>query len=340
MTNEGLEPDYSPYNPWAMDNSIFYTNTEANGFDNLQVDLDSLYAKYPLEKVLTQAGPRSSLDHRKNLFRSEWLPLKFRLRAWQAAFRSQLDVSWFQEFNIYWTTRLGGRPLWSPQDLYFLKNIYRVKFQQNILPDTEDPNTHLQAWQRPEILYSLLHLLTKETFMSDVRVLQKALKLCGKARGASILEYGCGLAPLTYAALKFLGSSRRNQFHLADLASLPYHYAVWRLRGQLNVRPSLLAPEDEFALKLQTPLDAIFCIQVFEHLNKPLETVRLFHKLLNTKGVLVFDFLQSQGAGLDTLHAVRERNQVLDFINANFDLLGQAKLDPAKSIDLTFARKA
>jgi SAM-dependent methyltransferase len=322
-----------------MDNSIFYTKAEANGFDNLQVDLASLYAKYPLEKMLTQVGSSSALDHQRKFYARSWMPLKFRLRSWQTAFRSQRDITWFEEFNSYWTGVLGGRPLWSPQDVYFLKNVYRIKFQQNTLPDTEDPIIHLQAWQRPEVIYSLLHLLTKETFISDVRIIQKGLKLASKARGASILEFGCGLAPLTYAALKFMGGSQRNQFFLADLASLPYHYAAWRMRGQPNVKPSLLSPKDGFALNLQNPMDVIFCIQVFEHLNKPLETVRLFHKLLNKNGVLVFDFLLGKGEGLDSIQAVRERNQVVGFINSNFDLLGQPRLDPAKSVDLTFARK-
>lgn len=322
-----------------MDKSIFYTKAETNGFDNLQVDLADLYKKFPLEKVLAQAPARSSLDHRKNPYRSAWIPLKYRLRAWQIAFRSQLDISWYEEFNSYWTSVLGGRPLWSPQDIYFLKNAYRIKFQQNTLPDTEDAQVHLQAWQRPETLYLLLHLLTKETFKSDVVIVQKALRLAGKTASASILEYGCGLAPLTHAALKFLGSSRRSQFYLADLASLPYHYAAWRLRGQPNVKVELLAPENGFSLQQQTPMDAIFCIQVFEHLNKPLETVQLFHKLLNKNGVLVFDFLLGTGKGLDSIQAVRERTQVLDFINATFDLLGQPKLDASKGVDLTFARK-
>ncbi|MEX2144382.1 MAG: class I SAM-dependent methyltransferase [Anaerolineales bacterium] len=139
--------------------------------------------------------------------------------------------------------------------------------------------------------------------------------------------------------IKFLRDAYRHQFHLADLASLPYHYAVWRLRGQPNVQPHLLEPESGFALASQERMDVIFCIQVFEHLNRPLETAQQFHKLLNKNGVLVFDFLLGKGEGLDSIQAVRERNQVLDFINANFDLLDQPKLDAAKGVDLTFARK-
>ena len=322
-----------------MNESIFYTKLGANGFDNLEVDLSRIYEHYPLEKMLLQQQPPSALRLRRNFYANPLIPLKIRLQTWQLAFRSQLDISWFEEFNRYWTGVLGGRPLWSPEDLFFLKNSYRVKFQQNTLPDTEDANTHLQAWQRPEMLYSLLHLLTKKTFISDVHIMRKALKMAGKQRGATILEYGCGLAPFTYSALKFLNSSRHNVFHLADLASLPYHYAVWRLRGQANVRPHLLEPESGFAFKSRERMDVIFCIQVFEHLNKPLETAQLFHSLLNKNGLLVFDFLLTKGEGLDSIQAVRERNQVLDFINANFALPEQPKLEATKGVDLTFARK-
>lgn len=320
-----------------MNDSIFYTKSGANGFDNLAVDVPALYSHYPLSDLLVRTDSVSSLRNRSNFYRNGLIPLKFRLRTWQQAFRAQRDISWFEELNAYWTTILGGRPLWSPHDVYFLKNVYRIKFQQNTLPDTEDPNVHLQAWQRPESLYSLLHLLTKETWAIDARIVQRALRLAGKAGGGSLLEYGCGLAPLTYAALKFLGSSRGVRFHLADLASLPFHYAAWRLRGDPNVNAHLLEAERGFALDLNEPLDVIFCMQVFEHLNKPLETVQRFHKMLNKNGVLVFDFMLTKGEGLDSIQAVLERDQVLDFINANFDV--QPKLDTAKTVDLTFARK-
>ncbi|MEX2144380.1 MAG: hypothetical protein WD740_07270 [Anaerolineales bacterium] len=126
------------------------------------------------------------------------IPLKNRLHTWQTAFRAQLDISWFEGFNAYWTRVLGGRPLWSSQDIYFLKNAYRIKFQKTTLPDSEDPAVHQQAWQRPETLYLLLHLLTKETFRQDVRIMEKALRLAGTSREASILEFGCGPALFTY----------------------------------------------------------------------------------------------------------------------------------------------
>jgi SAM-dependent methyltransferase len=320
-----------------MNDSVFYTKGGVNGFDSLEVDLDRLYKDHPLSQAIVPNGTPSALDHRKHIYRNPLIPLKSRLHAWQAAFRGQQDNAWFEEFNSYWTALLGGRPLWSPLDVYFLKNLYRIKFQQNTLPDSEDASIHLRAWQRPELLYTLMHQLTKETYVHDVSIVLKALRLAGKTRGASILEYGCGLAPLTYWALKFIRSARSHRFHLADLASLPFHYAVWRLRGQPNVQPFLLRPENEFRLETQQPQDVIFCIQVFEHLNKPLETAQLFHKLLNKNGVLVFDFLLTKGEALDSIQATRERSQVIDFINANFAV--QAELDAAKGIDLTFALK-
>ena len=57
-----------------------------------------------------------------------------------------------------------------------------------------------------------------------------------------------------------------------------------------------------------------------EHLNKPLETVKIFHNILNDKGYLIFDFIIPVDV-YDTQQAKDERDAVLDFIIDKFDII-------------------
>jgi hypothetical protein len=61
--------------------------------------------------------------------------------------------------------------------------------------------------------------------------------------------------------------------------------------------------------------------------------------LLRPGGVLVFDFIKTEGEGLDTMQAVRERDGVINFIQQNYRFENRAAIDPSKTIDLTFAVK-
>ena len=65
--------------------------------------------------------------------------------------------------------------------------------------------------------------------------------------------------------------------------------------------------------------DAIVAKATFEHLKDPLEVVRRLTAMLSPRGYLLFDFLQTEGEGLDTLQAVRQRDGVLAFIDERFE---------------------
>lgn len=321
-----------------MDASLFYTDTLTNGFDNLAVNVAEIFEKYPVES-LPVADNKARGDKLKGLYKSPLVPLKHRLRIWEQAFLSNLDTGWFIDFNEYWTTVLGARPLWSPQDVYFLKNLYRVKFQRNTLPDTESADVHLEAWQRPELLYFLLHLLTKRTSVQDIGIYQHALELRGKRTGLSILEYGSGLAPFTHNAIKFLSESSKNHYYPTDLAMLPFHYGAWRLQGHGNVHPHLLRPENKFQATLQKPMDVIFCIQVFEHMNEPRRTIKYFYDILKSGGVMVFDFILTDAKGLDSKQGIEQRGDVLEFVRQHFSIPFPADLSAEVSLPLTYAVK-
>jgi SAM-dependent methyltransferase len=320
----------------------FYSEqAEFNQFDNLKVDVGQTYYRFALEAMASFPGisPRGLEKTFQRFYKSPLFLLKFRLRVWQALFHSNLDQYWYREFSEYWTTVLGGRPLWSVYDFFFLKNLYRIKFQRSRIPNTTKSQVHLNAWQRPELLYQLLHLVSKESSYSDALIVQKVLRLVPRRKDEAWLEFGSGTAPLTSAAVRFFYLPRNLQIHISDIQTLAFHYASFFFRKSNLVRPMLLREENRFALELDKNLDVIFCIQVLEHLNNPLEIVEHFSTLLRSGGVLVFDFMRTSGQGMDTLAAQKERPEVLAFISDHFMIEKNARLDPDTDTQLTFAVK-
>ncbi len=116
-----------------------------NLYANLVVDINSLYKEYPLVKE-DDATPHcvpfaQTIIHQ--IYRNQFIPLLYRRYAYHALRRVHVDLSWFDEFKEYWSTVLKGRPLWQVHDLYFLKNWYRIKFQDNQVMDTDNASVHL-----------------------------------------------------------------------------------------------------------------------------------------------------------------------------------------------------
>jgi hypothetical protein len=133
---------------------LFSYNKQANLFDNLMVDVPKVYEDYPLVKE-SDAGVNKVLFatgffHR--IYRCPLVPAKYRGLALRRFRQIGLDQGWFLEFRKYWSGVLKGRPLWAVDDLYFLKNLYRIKFQSNNVPDETDAQGHCKAWQRPEVI--------------------------------------------------------------------------------------------------------------------------------------------------------------------------------------------
>lgn len=317
----------------------FYTSRETNNYDNLVVDAAKLYAQFPVGEH--KKNTSSLKEWTKNpfyfVYRAWFLPWVIRKYLWHILHRSTIDQTWFERFEPYWTQVLKGRPLWGVQDFYFLRGLYRVKFQRNQIPDTPDATLHLKAWQQPEVLYQLLHLVYKESVVNELVILGLIRRYC-KKRLPAVLEYGCGTAPIVTSIFEFLPSAPRMKIYITDIATLAFHYAAYKFKNCANVHPIILKPEDEFRFSNTKKFDAIFSITVFEHLNKPLETIKMFHDHLNKNGLLLFDYIKSEGGGLDTRHAVRERRAVLDFIHQNFEVI-VGRLDGEHSMGLTVVRK-
>lgn len=316
----------------------FYRCREHNQYDDLVVDVRRLYEAHPIERK-TDAAPNrvrfaQSPFHR--LYRGRLLPLTWRRHLLRLARRSHLDLGWFHEFRCYWTDVLGGRPLYGVEDFHLLRGLYRARFQDLQVPDTLDPHRHLEAWQRPEMIHQLLHQIYLETLQDQVSSLYYLFKLRRRVR--RLLEFGCSTAPVTVSLFDFYQPGPDLTVYLADIQTVAFHFGAWRFRNCSNVVPLLIRAEDHFRLNLEAPVDAIFCLAVFEHLDRPLDTARAFHRLLAPGGLLIFDYVKGTGEALDTRAGVEERDAVLEFVAEGFDLL-VGQLSREESTWFTVARR-
>jgi SAM-dependent methyltransferase len=309
----------------------FYEDV-SDGFGGMTVDVPALYERMPLGRR-EGVPPRSRYA---SLYSLPLVPLGLRLRAARTLRRLDVDPGWFHEFGEYWTGVLGGRPLWGVDDFHFLRGWYRLHSQRNRVPDTDDAQVHLEAWQRPELLYQLFHQVYVGARYPVAEILRLLRSEAG-GRLASTLEFGCATAPVTTDVLEFL-HPRPLEATICDLQTVAFHFGAWRHATNPNVHPLLLVPDDDFRLTLERPVDVVFCLTVFEHLNRPLETAQELADVLRPGGLLFFDYLKTSGGGLDTVHGARERERVLDFVGKRFDLV-HGRLDPTRSTGLTVARK-
>ena len=159
-------------------------NQQPNFFDNMAVNVPKLYEEFPLIKE-TQSScnkvPFAS-DFLHRIYCCPLISVKYRSLALKGLRQIRLDQGWFLEFRKYWSSVLKGRPLWGVDDLYFLKNLYRIKFQNSCVADNNDSNEHCQVWQRPEVIYQLLHLVCRETIVDQLKILQILRPLLPKVK--------------------------------------------------------------------------------------------------------------------------------------------------------------
>lgn len=311
-----------------------------NYFDRLQVDVPELYRQYPPEAWTSffKTPPfflrRSIFDP---LFRIPFVPYRCRRLVRQLFRRIYLDLGWFYHFRQYWGNILHGRPLWGVEDFFFLKNIYRMRFQSNCVPEEAESEIHLQAWQQPELIYQLFDQTYRESMLDYAGAVEILIKY--RREWHSMLEYGAATAPVTTWLIELCPFVRDRTFLLADIQTLAFHYAAFKFQGLPQVRAIVLKPEKKFQLDPPThPVDAIVCQTVFEHLNYPLDTVRRFHEWLTPRGLFIFDYILSDAQGMDTMQGCHQRRDVLTFIAKHFEVL-EGELDPESSMGITVARK-
>jgi hypothetical protein len=294
-----------------MNADPFRRTRETNSYDRLAVDVPALFARYPLKNAASwgRRAPR-----RQSRYAASILPLNFRFRSWQLLHRLRLDQSWFETFQIYWRTILEGRPLHTPDDFHFLRGVYRLRHQDNQVPDTTDAALHTAAWQQPELLYQVFFQVYLESFaprLTPARWL--------KAAGASTFcEYGCATAPVTTAYRTFFGDAA--SAHVIDLPTVALHYAAFKFAYDRRVTVHALEAANDLLPPSDLRVDAVVCTTVFEHLLDPLAVAQRFVTMLRPSGTLIFDYMQTQGEGLDSRAGATQRADVLAFLRERFDV--------------------
>lgn len=288
--------------------SIFLDNNNQNKFDNISISVKELYQR-SLFKINYKM---------LRVYRNRIIPIKYRNYLWYFLRRTRLDQFWIDNFKAFWGLQIGARPLMGVEDFYFLKNLYRIKFQTHLVPDSDDPLIHEEAWQQPQMLYFLFYNVAKEHTRNELPKLRLARKY---KKFNSFIEYGCGTAPITTTFFEFYKRAPKVHIYLFDIQTLAFRYAQSKFGNKQNVLTTLLTPANDLLPVEDIKTDVIFCHTVYEHMNKPLETTKRFYNMLNSGGLLVFDYIKSNGKGQDTIQGVNERNDVIDFINHNFKLL-------------------
>jgi len=302
-----------------------------NGFDHLVVDVAALHREFPVDRPADLGLRWDSAAER--LYAAPFLPLELRAKSWHLLRRVRLDLAWFERFRRYWGKVLGGRPLWGVEDFYFLRNVYRMRFQAATVPDTSDAAVHLEAWQRPEVISHLFHSVYKESLNHELRVL-RTLRELQRGPLRRVLEFGCGSAPITTTLCEFLPPRGDQRIFIADIETIPFHFAAHKLEPFANVRAIPLRPETRFRFPLAEKFDAIFCMTVLEHLQEPLAVIEHLRELLAPGGLLFFDYVKSDATGLDTVAGRDQRAATLAFVRENFRLL-RGTLDAERSMGLT-----
>jgi 2-polyprenyl-3-methyl-5-hydroxy-6-metoxy-1,4-benzoquinol methylase len=288
-----------------------------NRYDDIRPDVPALLAAQagalpPADPAARSGEGLAPLGRVASVARLYGLGLLVRLGLHRRLVHANLRLDWFHEFQEYWTQVLDNRPI-HPHDFYYLHGVYRQRLQ-SVVPDLGSDAAHLEAWRDPSVVYCLF----AHTFRQALQPLHVHRYARFIRRGARVAEYGCGTAPmLTALARRY----RHRDLALvgADIPHLLFHFARWRLRHHRFVTMLPIDPAHD------TPLtgryDVIFCLEVFEHLPRPLATLRHFAEVLNPGGLLIFDYVRSEGTGLDTAAALRDRDAALRFVLERFDVI-------------------
>jgi hypothetical protein len=233
---------------------------------------------------------------------------------------SHARLDWFYEFRDYWVQVLGNRSI-EPHDYHFLHGVYRQRAGRE--------STRADGDRDPGRVYAL--------FRHHYRLAQHPVQAYRFARyirrGAHVLEYACGMAPITTSLLRFY-RHRKMQITCVDLPHLLFHFTRWRLRDYPFVRTQVIQPGT--APKVDEPCQVVFCLQVLKYVASPLALIRDLDRLMEPRAYLVFDYVRAGGA--DTV-LDRDRLEALRYVKDHFEIVeGAIPLD-GTAVPLTVARR-
>ena len=155
-------------------------------------------------------------------------------------------------------------------------------------------------------------------------------------RGGRVAEYGCAVAPIATGLARHY-RHRNLRIVCADIPHLLLHHARWKFRRYPFVTMVAIRTDDDASLSGE--FDTIFCLEVLEHLPRPVPVLRHLHQVLKPSGHLVFDDIRSEAQGLDTASALRDRLPALEFVRERFDVVSGAVPVDGTDVGPTVVRK-
>lgn len=305
---------------------------DGNYFDNLRIDIQRSHQF--LDAVLT-SRPTKRISRSRFVSYSTYL-LNGALQQYKLqefVITNGLKREWFEEFHDYWTNVLGGRPL-TITDFMMLLHDYRKRQQHTTTLQWESPQEHIQNWQDPNQLYAILSNVRKMMLYPIV-----GRNLWGKVKkGQTILEYGCSTAPF-YDCYRHFFLHLHCQWILADIPNFAFHYAKYTYRHDPDVRFVTIQPTDfKEPLKELTGIDVIILRTVLEHLDDPLYISDYLLDRLNPGGLFVFDYMITDGKGLDTPKAQTVRADCLHRILERVNII-HGHVDISQNVGLCIGQK-
>jgi SAM-dependent methyltransferase len=303
-----------------------------NYFDDMRIDISESHRRFVDLDRNTASIHRSKY---RNLVKLYLTGVAMRLGIYEFLIVNGIRKKWLDDFRSYWSDILNGRPFWNTMDFFMLLHDYRKRQQYTSQLDWGDPAQHLANWQNPNQIYSTLH---------NVRVLATrpivGLALWKRVpKSARILEYGCSLAPYYHCYRDFF-SHLDCKWTLADIPNFPIHYARYLYSNDADVEFVIINAND-----FSNPLgevgefDVIILTTVFEHLDDPLFLSEYLLKRLKIGGLFVFDYIKSEGKGLDHPKALEMRQDCIRNIMAQTDIVSGKINNIKESIGLCIAQK-
>ncbi len=244
-----------------------------------------------------------------------------------------LRRAWFDEFHDYWQKILTGRPL-KVLDFFMLAHEYRKRQQHMDELNWSSAEQHVKNWQAPNELYSTFAFVRNDALRPVI-----APRFWSRLKaGDVVLEYGCSLAPF-YSCYRKFYAHLDCRWMLADIGNFPFHYAKYRYRDEADVDFLTIEPANfRDPLASEQKYNVIVLTTVLEHLDDPLYVIGYLTERLQQSGYLVFDYLISEGKGLDTPHALEMREDCLKWILKRFDIV-DGHVDIERDVPIVIARR-
>jgi len=154
--------------------------------------------------------------------------------------------------------------------------------------------------------------------------------------GSHICEYGAGVAPFVTTFLKYLSEEDSKNLNMkitvADVDCEHLNFAKFRLnaikeeKSMKNIEIDFQTITPDKLPNFDTPLDALFCFEVLEHVPSPVEVINNIKDSMMPGAYYIENFIKHEvddddDDGPDLVSARNERDNYYKIVNDNFSLI-------------------